>query len=117
VTLCSFGNNIGNSTWYNINRKYYYADSVSSPKTFVNGQIKVAKTVHVDYSHGKAISGIHYNLIKKGNMIPEIIQKNIDSGSLPEDTSAVYFFLTAGDVTESIRPDLGIHAINMIIYR
>jgi hypothetical protein len=42
----------------------------------------------------------------KGDALPAIIQTHIDAGELPEDTSAVYFVLTAGDVKESMRDDL-----------
>ena len=79
-------------------KSYYYQASASSKKVYVNGTVTLAKTVHDNYSLGKSLSG---------NALPNIIQAQIDAGALPEDDSAVYFVLTAGDVSESIRDDLG----------
>ena len=58
----------------------------------------VKQSVDDEYSKGKVLTG---------NAIPEIIESHIDAGHLPEDTSAVYFLFSSGDVKESIRPDLG----------
>jgi hypothetical protein len=60
--------------------------------------VTVKQSVDDAYSKGKFLSG---------NAIPEIIESHIDAGNLPEDTSAVYFLFSAGDVKESIRSDLG----------
>jgi hypothetical protein len=98
ATLEHFMNNIGSSGWYGINRKYYYQADIESPRIPVSGSVTLKKTVVDLYSRGKKLSG--YDL-------PELIQEKIDANELPEDTSAVYFVLTAGDVMESIRPDLG----------
>lgn len=97
-TLEHFMNNIGESGWYGVNRKYYYQADLTSPKVPVSGSVTLKKTAVDLYSRGKKLTG---------NDLPELIQEKIDSGELPEDTSAVYFVLTAGDVYESIRPELG----------
>lgn len=96
--LENFMNNIGESDWYGINRKYYYQQDNFSEKVPVSGAVILKKTVDDFYSRGHHLSG---------NDIPEIIEEKIDSKELPEDTSAVYFVLTSGDVYESIRSDLG----------
>lgn len=98
ATIEHFMNNIGESGWYGVNRKYYYQADESSPRVPVSGAVTLKKTVVDLYSRGKKLSG---------NDLPELIQENIDSGEFPEDTSAVYFVLTAGDVYESIRPEFG----------
>ena len=93
-----FMKNIGTSGWYGINRKYYYQADLESPQIPVSGSVTLKKTVVDLYSRGSHLTG---------NALPELIQEKIDSKELPEDTSAVYFVLTSGDVYESIRPDLG----------
>ncbi|KAL2915179.1 hypothetical protein HK105_205293 [Polyrhizophydium stewartii] len=94
----TFIKGIGTSKWWNIERKYYFQRSSGSTKTFIGNQVSLAGTATDNYSLGTSLSG---------NDLPNIIQSKVDSGALPEDTNAVYFVLTAGDVSESIRPDLG----------
>ena len=96
--LEDFVNGVGDSAWMDVNKKYYYQKSYNSPKVYANGNVRLAGTVDVDYTKGKKLNG---------TALPELVQEAIDSGALPEDTSAVYFILTAGDVKESIRSDLG----------
>jgi hypothetical protein len=98
ATLEHFMSNIGSSGWYGINKKYYYQADINSSRIPVSGSVILKKTVVDLYSRGKKLGG--YDL-------PELIQEKIDSKELPEDTSAVYFVLTSGDVQESMRPDLG----------
>lgn len=98
ATLDHFGSHISSSSWYNIEKKYYYQADARSAKKFVNGNVVLKKTVVDNYSRGKVLNG---------TALPDIIQAQIDAGHLPEDSSAVYFVLTSGDVAESIRPDLG----------
>ena len=93
-----FINGIDKTSWFAINKKYYYQKDSESEKVYADGNVRVAGTIDVDYTKGKTLSG---------NALPEIIQEAIDTESLPEDTSAVYFVLTAGDVKESIRSELG----------
>ena len=93
-----FMTNIGDSDWYKINKRYYYQASEHSPMVPVNGSVTLKKTVVDFYSRG---------LHLRGNDLPLLIQEKINSGQLPEDSSAVYFVLTSGDVRESVRPDLG----------
>jgi hypothetical protein len=78
--------------------EYYFQKDAKSNKVYANGKVGVKGTVADNYSKGNTLSG---------NALPEIIQSHIDAGRLPEDTSAVYFVLTSGDVKETIRSDLG----------
>jgi hypothetical protein len=78
--------------------EYYYQKTSKSGKAYTNGPVNLVKAVTDHYSHGYSLSG---------NDIPDIIQSHIDAKKLPEDTNAVYFVLTAGDVNETMRDDLG----------
>nr|KAJ3400610.1 hypothetical protein HK105_004671 [Polyrhizophydium stewartii] len=93
-----FVKGIGASKWWNVERKYYFQASSSSAKTYISSSVSLAGTVSDNYSLGRSLSG---------NALPNLVQSKISAGSLPEDTNGVYFILTAGDVSESIRPDLG----------
>ena len=64
----------------------------------MKGKVAVKQSVDDAYSKGTSLSG---------NAIPEIIQDHIDAGRLPEDPNGIYFLLSSGDVSESIRSDLG----------
>lgn len=77
--------------------EYYFQQNETSPKVYVNGKVTVKASVEDDYSRGNVLSGTD---------VPDIIQAHVDAGRLPEDTSAVYFFFSSGDVKESIRPDI-----------
>jgi hypothetical protein len=79
-------------------KEYYYQESKSSEKLFAKGDVILRGSVNDDYSLGKKL---------KGNALPNILQAHVDAGTLPEDESAVYFILTAADVEENIRNDLG----------
>ncbi|KAH6562503.1 hypothetical protein BASA60_011131 [Batrachochytrium salamandrivorans] len=93
-----FSRGVGASNWWNIEKNYYYQASASSPKVYVDGKVMLGATVTDNYTLGKALSG---------NDLPNLVQKHISSGALPENADAVYFVLTAKDVTEDIRTDIG----------
>ncbi|KAJ1328547.1 hypothetical protein BSLG_010279 [Batrachochytrium salamandrivorans] len=92
-----FSRGVGASNWWNIEKNYYYQASASSPKVYVDGKVMLGATVTDNYTLGKALSG---------NDLPSLVQKHISSGALPENADAVYFVLTAKDVTEDIRTDI-----------
>jgi hypothetical protein len=76
--------------------KYYYQASSTASNVYVGDNIVMAGSADDSYSLGKSLSG---------NDLPHIIQAKIDAKELPEDTNALYFVLTAGDVKETIRED------------
>eukprot|EP00842_Homolaphlyctis_polyrhiza_P002665 jgi/Hompol1/339/HPOL_001132-RA len=94
----AFISGIGSTKWWNIERKYYFQATASSPKIHVNGVVTLGGTSTDAYSLGTSLSG---------NALPNIIQSQIDSSKLPEDNTGVYFVLTSADVAETIRSDLG----------
>lgn len=94
----TFTSNIAASSWWNIENKYYSQATNASAKVYVGDDVKFTKSVTDHYSLGKNLSG---------NDLPTIIQAQIKNGQLPEDLNAVYFVLTAGDVSESMPPKLG----------
>lgn len=96
--LDKFASNIGSSDWYKLTKLYYYQASSSAKKTYVDGVVKVAKSVSDTGSKGKSLSG---------SDLPDLVQSLVDSGALPEDEDGIYFINTSGEVAESIRPDLG----------
>ncbi|KAL2912072.1 hypothetical protein HK105_208424 [Polyrhizophydium stewartii] len=91
-----FVKGLGASSWYAINKKYYYQARATSGKVFVQTPVVLAGTASDNYSLGKALSG---------NALPNIIQAQINARTLPEDTDGVYFVMVSDDVTESIRND------------
>lgn len=90
-----FSSGLGASNWYKSTREYYYQASASSNKIYVNGALKVAKTVSAS---GPALSG---------TAIGDLIQSQVDKGAFPEDENGIYFVLSAPDVLETIRSDVG----------
>jgi hypothetical protein len=98
-----FVSELGKTSWWNINRKYYYQASKSATKTYVSSSLKWAKEArNANYTLGKSLTG---------NDIPMIIQEQIDVGVLPVDTKGMYMVLLAKDVAESIRPEFGTASI------
>ncbi|KAH6592698.1 hypothetical protein BASA61_004464 [Batrachochytrium salamandrivorans] len=93
-----FTKGVGGSDWWNIEKNYYYQASATSPKIYVDGTVKLGATVTDNYSLGRSLSG---------NDVPNLIQRYISSGALPESSDAVYFVLISSDVSERIRPDVG----------
>ncbi|KAH6567728.1 hypothetical protein BASA62_005943 [Batrachochytrium salamandrivorans] len=93
-----FTKGVGGSDWWNIEKNYYYQASAASPKIYVDGTVKLGATVTDNYSLGRSLSG---------NDVPNLIQRYISSGALPESSDAVYFVLISSDVSERIRPDVG----------
>jgi hypothetical protein len=94
----TFSKGVGASNWWDITNKYYYQENAAAEKVYVTDGILLGKSVQDNYSKGKSL---------KDNNLPEIIQAQIDAGNLPEDDNAVYFVITAKDVKEKIRSDLG----------
>ena len=83
---------IGNSSWYGIMKHYYYQESQASDRIYVSGKVNFVTSVYDNYSKGKDL--------KDGDVLG-IIQRQVDLGLLPERYSALYFVLTASDVTET----------------
>jgi len=96
--LNKFASNIGSSDWYKISKLYYYQKTATAKKTYVDGVVKVVKSVSDTGSLGTSLSGSN---------LPDLIQSFVDAGELPEDENGIYFINTSGEVSESIRPDLG----------
>ncbi|KAL2917040.1 hypothetical protein HK105_203472 [Polyrhizophydium stewartii] len=88
----TFIKGIGASKWWDVERKYYFQKSANASKTYISNQVSLGSITTDDYSLGKSL---------EGDDLPNLIQSKIDAGALPEDTNAVYFVMTAGDVDES----------------
>lgn len=94
-----FISNIGSTSWFDIERTYYYQKDANSPKEYTTGPVVLGKTVSdSSYSSGKAL---------KENDLPDLIKKYIASNQLPLDPTGVYFVLTASDVAETMPRKLG----------
>lgn len=94
----TFANAIGDSTWYNTSKLYYSQANSLANKIYVNGKVTVTATVSDAGSLGPSLSGSN---------LPDLVQSYISSGALPEDENGIYFIATSGEISESIRPDLG----------
>ena len=89
-----FANGIGTSSWYDgITKQYYFQKDQNSEKVMVNGTVKVKQTITDKGSRG-------FNL--GPNNISKIVIGNINSGTFPADTNAIYFVLPSDNVKESM---------------
>jgi hypothetical protein len=78
---------LSGSGYEHINTTYYNA-----AKQHVAGTMTLDKQVNDSYSHGTSLDD---------NAIEAIVEHQIASGALPDDTNAVYFVLTSADVQET----------------
>jgi hypothetical protein len=97
-TLQTFLDGLSQTAWWNVLGRYFYQSNPESPKIYVNGPMFVATTVSNNYTLGK---------ILKGNDIPDLIQSYIDQKIFSEDSNAVYLFLTAADVKQTLIAERG----------
>lgn len=89
-----FANGIGTSSWYDgITKQYYFQKDQNSEKVMVNGTVKVKQTITDKGSRG-------FNL--GPNNISKIVIGNINSGTFPANTNAIYFVLPPDNVKESM---------------
>jgi len=88
--LGTLGSSIGGSPYFNINTTYWSGTSTS--KNFVSNAVRFVSSTTDNYSLGKSLSDAS---------IQTIVANHINNGSLPSDTNAVYFVLTASDVNET----------------
>jgi len=88
--LNTLGSNIGGSPYFNINTTYW--SGTTTNKRFVSNSVLRSSSTTDNYSLGKSLSDAS---------IQTIVANHINNGSLPSDTNAVYFVLTASDVNET----------------
>jgi len=81
--LTDLANNIGGSSYFNINTTYY-----DGSNNHVTNAVSYAGSATDNYSQGTALSDAD-------------IQNIVASSSLPKHTNAVYFVLTSADVNET----------------
>jgi hypothetical protein len=81
--LTDLAQNIGGSSYFNINTTYY-----DGSNTHVSNSVTYAGSTTDNYSHGTALSDAD-------------IQSIVASSNLPKHTNAVYFVLTSSDVNET----------------
>src|SRR5579859_3218919 len=84
--LTDFANQLGNSPLYDINTMY------TGPGGAVSGQVHLAGSVSVGYTHGNALTNA---------LVWTIVQDVVSAGKLPSDPNGVYFVLSDATVTNS----------------
>lgn len=85
--LTNLAQNIGGSSYFNINTTYH--DGSSTPLT---NAVRYAGSTTDSYSQGTSLSDAQ---------VQAVVSSAITSGRLPRDANAVYFVLTSADVNES----------------
>lgn len=88
--LTTYAQFTGGSPYFNINTTYWSGTTTS--KHFVTNAVHYVTSTTDNYSLGKSLSDAS---------IRTIVTNHINNGSLPSDTNAVYFVLTASDVNET----------------
>lgn len=91
-----FAQNVGVSTWYNINRLYYYQKSSTTSKVYASNIVKYSGGVVDGYSLGadkKSLSDAEISQIVQAHI------KDFNGGVV--DPNGIYFVLTSPDVTAS----------------
>ena len=87
----AFVSGLSATGWNGINKRYYYAASSSSPKTYVTNFI-LGGSVKDSYSLGSSLSG---------NAVLNIVQRQLNLGTFAVDADALYIVAVSKDVTES----------------
>lgn len=85
--LTNLAQNIGGSSYFNINTTYH--DGSGTP---VSNSVGYKGSATDNYSQGKSLSDAG---------VQAVVSRAISNGSLPKDTSGVYFVLTSADVNET----------------
>jgi phosphate-induced protein 1 len=85
--LTDWANNIGGSTYFNINTTYY-----DSTNTYVTNAINYGGSYTDDYSQGSSIDD---------NGVEAIVSNAISNNDLPLDPNGIYMVLAGSDVTET----------------
>ncbi|CAF2767306.1 unnamed protein product [Rotaria sp. Silwood2] len=84
--------NIGNTTWFNIQKTYYYQATDTSPKVNTAGPLTLGGAWILSSGLGNALTG---------TIIPNRFIYYINNGILPNDPGGIYLWLNSASVTES----------------
>lgn len=85
--LNNFASFIGGSPYYDINTTYYDVN-----KNYVSNAVVNMGASADNYSQGTALSDAN---------VKQVVANQINTGTLPRDSNAVYFVLTSADVNET----------------
>jgi hypothetical protein len=85
--LTNLAQNIGGSSYFNINSSYYNGSNVH-----VSNSVAYSGAAFDNYSQGTSLSD---------TQVQAIVSSAISNGTLPKDANGVYFVLTSADVNES----------------
>ncbi|CAF2942636.1 unnamed protein product [Rotaria sp. Silwood2] len=88
----TFISTIGSTSWFNIQKSYYYQDTPTSSKVNTTGPLTLGSTTTDNYSYGSQLTGSN---------IPRIIHNRIKSGELENDLQGIYLLLSSSDVKEN----------------
>ncbi|CAF4084090.1 unnamed protein product, partial [Rotaria sp. Silwood1] len=92
AVINTFIHNIGQSSWFNIQKTYYYQQDADSPQIFTEGPLGLGGIYVDNYSLGKTLNP---------GMVPQIVQNAIQNGNVQDYADSIYLVLGSGDVSES----------------
>ncbi|CAF3113724.1 unnamed protein product [Rotaria sp. Silwood2] len=88
----TFISTIGSTSWFNIEKTYYFQISNTSSKVYTTGPLTLGNTTTNNYTNGTQLTG---------TSIKDIIYNHITKGQLPNDQRAIYLLLSSSDVKEN----------------
>ncbi|CAF3553354.1 unnamed protein product, partial [Rotaria socialis] len=85
--------NLGNSSWFNIEKTYYSQLTDTSPKVSVSGSLVLGGSW--------TLSSSAFGTALTGNTIPSAFAYYVSVGALPNDKGGIYLWLSSPEISES----------------
>ncbi|CAF2029835.1 unnamed protein product, partial [Rotaria magnacalcarata] len=103
----TFLSNVGTTSWFNIEKTYYYQASSTSPKVYIKGPVSIGSRWVESYSAGTKLNS---------TIIANIICTRIKNVQVPNDPQGLYLLLSSSDVSEGSAQAGGTFCVNYCGY-